>query len=260
MPINLSPNRSQPLLALILLMLLGLSPLAAEPRFFSVDVAPSWNRDRDRQGLWRYWYDEPFPLRASVSVGRLQLPIQHYLEGTLQLWTTQGDLTPTIDDDHLLCLIRPTEGDPIIKWVEWNDDLVAVTTFTFPVEHLDQAQESAADFMERFSLFALPEFSPQGLEQSAQALIKGHTNDRKELSDAVSVRQEMVEFRQEWAPLFTDPPALFVAVTAYLEARYDAAFVAAYGEEMGMPESLLAERLRSVENRKAELTRLLTQG
>ena len=226
-----------------------------ESHFFTLEVPPDWTLSRNLNGLWQYDRQEPFEMSATVLASRLRTSPELYLQGTLELWKTQGETRVlSSGEDSLECLITPPEGATrILKSLRWEKDLLLVTSFTFPVKHTDEAMVSAASFSEGLE-FKESSFDPSKLRDGIVTALSQQTNKTEELSDANSVRREMTSFRHDWEPYFAGPkPELFEAFLAYLEARYDAAFVVAYGKEMGMPESLLDSRLTALENSKNEV-------
>ena len=245
---------------LIVLSLLLLSPISADPLvtdFFHVTPPEGWQTSRTTSGLWQLERDLPFDMKATFLMNRLKTTQEMYLQGTLQLWKTQGETELSFDGRRMECLITPAEGDPLFKYVTWKDDLLVVATFMFPVKHTDEALNSAHGLIRTLQITD-PVFKPNALRDTVADALEQHRNTAEELADAAAIRKQMTSFRQDWEPYFTEStPLLYQAYLAYLEARYDAAFVVEHGEEMGMPESLLESRLKSVENRRSELMKVL---
>jgi hypothetical protein len=245
---------------LFLMLALLVIPGAAEQLetdFFQVPVPEGWQTSRSATGLWQLKQDMPFELTATFLVNRLKTTPEMYLQGTVELWKTQGATEGNFDGRRLECLITPADGDPLFKIVSWEEDILVVATFMFSVKHTDEALNTAQRLTQDLEIHN-PNFEPEALRKAVNSALKRHENTPEELAEAVDIRRQMTSFRQDWEPYFIGPsPPLFEAFSAYLEARYDAAFVVANGKEMGMPESVLQSRLKSIENRRSELLRVL---
>lgn len=247
------------LILLLLLLSMMSSAQTLQSNFFTLEASEDWTVSRNTSGLWQCDRREPFEMSATILALRLRTSPELYLQGTLQLWKTQGEtMVLSSGERSFEGLITPAEGSSrILKSLRWEEDLLLVTSFTFPVKHTDEAMAVAASFSDGLEIKESI-FKPANLQESVLTALAQHQNKAEELSDANSIRRDMTSFRQDWEPYFSGPkPELFEAFLAYLEARYDAAFVVAYGKDMGMPESLLDARLKAVDNRKNEVLTLL---
>lgn len=247
-----------PLLAL--LFLLVFTPSMADTfdsPFFELPLASDWQVSRSPAGLWSFERTEPFELSGSILVNRLKTTPEMYLQGTLKLWETQGRTEAQLHEDHLECMITPPQDDSIFKYVVWEDDLLVVASFKFPVKHQNEALAMIREVAPGIVLHD-PPFEPEALRAVVEHGLATHQNTPEELSDASQIRTEMTSFRLDWEPYFkSSPPPLFTDFLEYLEARYDAAFVADHGAEMGMPASLLESRLKAIQNRRDELEEVI---
>jgi hypothetical protein len=258
-----------------LLSLFFLSPCIAqeaveekvfETDFYRVAVPPGWSAARTRTGLWEFG-DGEGDFSTTVLVSRLTTTPALYLQATGRLWQSRGRVEAVGEPGEFgenraffLIIPRKESEEPVIKGLVWQDDLLAVTSSTFPVKHRKKATQLAVSFTRNLELKEI-DLESGRLETFVTETLDHHSNTVESLSDAPAVRREMASFRQDWEPYFPHhKPALYQAMQAYLEARYDAAFVIANGEEMGMPPSLVETRLRSIRNRRAELERALAAG
>lgn len=230
-----------------------------QSNFFTWEGSEDWTVSRNVNGLWQADRQEPFEMSATMLAVRLRTSPELYLQGTQELWKTQGETRVLSSGEKSFeCLITPLEGSGrTLKSLRWEKDLLLVVSFTFPVKHTDEAMASAASFLQGLEIRELV-YEPEILRKSIQAELAQHENSEQGLLDATAVRQDMTSFRHDWEPYFSSQKSeLYQANLAYLEARYDAAFVVAYGKDMGMPESLLDSRLKAVENRKNVVLTLL---
>jgi hypothetical protein len=250
-------------LRVLLMLILVLAPCVADQLktdFFQLPTPEGWQISRNTTGLWQMQREMPFEMTATFLVNRLKTEPDLYLRGTIQLWKTQGVTEGTFDGRQMECLITPAEGNPIFKLVRWNQDVLVVSTFMFPVKHTDEALNTVHSLTQDLTI-KNPEFEPDALRETVENALEQHQNTPEELAIAADARRQMTSFRHDWEPHFTSPaPAIFEAFLAYMEARYDAAFVVEHGEEMGMPESILESRLKSIDNRKSELQTILNNG
>lgn len=244
---------------------LALSAISAAERiespFFRLNLGEEWKVSRSLTGLWVARRTDPFPLTLTLAYSRLKTSPELFLQGTLAVWRTQGEVEVRRLGQGAECLIRPAdEGDPIFKWLELTQDHALVASFTFPVKHTDEAIAMALPIARQIES-KVAVFEPETLRRTVQEALGDHRNDAEELANSDEVRRQMTSFRQDWEWFFAQAPdPLYTAYLAYLEARYDAAYVVAFGKEMGMPDSLLQTRLEAVKNRRAEVLRQLEQS
>ncbi len=236
-----------------------------ETDFYKAEVPEGWLVSRDTSGLWAM---EPsgnnLPLKATVLVNRLRATPELYLQGTARLWSSKGEVEVLEDaskpqEGLIVFLIRPKleEQDSVLKFVQWQDDLMVITSLMFPVKHLQEALQTGERFSETVELKPI-DFQPKRLKALISETLKKHDESSEDLMDPSLVRTEMGSFRQDWEPYFPHyKPPLYLAFQAYLEARFDASFAQVNGPGLGMPQDLIQSRFQSVDNRKAELLPLL---
>lgn len=245
------------LLTLLLFLTTQVRADQLETSFFQLSVPQDWKTGRSATGFWTLHRESPFPLDVAFVVNRLKTAPDVYLQGTLELWKTQGTIEFVRHQNSLECLITPATGNTVWKWVRWENDLLIVASFSFSPEHRDEALNTAHQLVDHLELRD-PSFQEDALRAVVLRGMESHQNSTEELADIEQVRRDMTSFRQDWIAFFTaTPPELFTAYLAYLEARYDASFVQVNGESMGMPSSVLEARKKSIENRKREVRSLL---
>jgi hypothetical protein len=256
-------------IALALLMLLGLfAPAVAAPLetpFFTCEVPQGWTVSRNPSGLWQLTAPGPEPLEVQISVAHLSTTPEMYLAGTAKLWRSLGEvqqLQPWLVDrpNQAWFLVKhtPVTGQaPLgtVKWVRWRGDLLVVTSFRAPRAALKGWASKIRSIASGLKL-EKPEFDEARLREEVDAVLSDDEDSREALSDAGVAKLAMSVARQDWEPFFAaDKPPLYRAYLAYLEARYDAAFAIANGEELGMGPDVVASRLAAVANRRDELRR-----
>ena len=240
------------------------SAVSAQPLetdFFQVADTESFQVGRGENGLWTLTREEPFPLTLTILANRITADPALYLQGTSRLWETQGAVKQlSSQDDRAFFQITPENGNRVVKGVKWEGGTLIVAGGTFPVEHTEAGRE----FVERFTgnIDVLqPEFSEDKFRSTITELLETQSDEATQLENLAEVRRVMSGFRLDWGPYFPHAkPALYQATLDYLEARYDASFVIVNGEEMGMPETLLDQRLEAVQNRRKRLQNLLENG
>jgi hypothetical protein len=240
------------------------SPLTAktlETDFFRAQVPEHWDVSRDTSGLWVLLLPvEDSQVKATLLVNRLRTAPELYLQATARLWTTKGTVevleeAGNAQEKTMIFLIRPKleDKEPVLKFVQWQEDLMVITSFTFPVKHLAEILEEGQRFTGNIELKEF-DFQPERLKSLISETLDRHQNSLEELSDPTAVRIEMASFRQDWEPYFPHhKPLLYLAFLAYLEARFDAAFAKVNGPGLGMPPDLIEARMTSISNRREEL-------
>ncbi len=243
-------------LCLILLTGVGLADEILETRFFQVTPG-NWEVSRNDSGLWTLSGPEA---RVQFSVARLNSTPEAYVKGQAALWARLGfvkdfePLTPERENQSWFLVKQSQEGSPTtIKWVQWDNSLLVVTNFVCEDSVLEQCL-SDFEAIARSVELKSPEFREENLRQEVLDALSGFADTRAELSSPDQARRQMSATRQDWEPFFlADVPPLYRSYLAYLEARFDAAFAVAHGEEMGIGPELVEARLRSVGYRRDEL-------
>lgn len=238
-------------------------PLSAH--FFTANVPDGWAVSRNSGGLWRF-----SPSVANDSVEITVLPVhlnttpEMYLQATSKLWRLRGEVEALVLDasepkDTAAFVLRPkdTPDQWQLKVAHWKDHTLLMVSYMFPVKHWSQAQSEALSFTG--NLVPLnPQYRQQDLMNVLSEGLKRHKDDREELSDFAAVKTEMAVFRVDWEPFFPDAkPRLYEAYRGYLESRFDASFALTNGKDLGMPESLIQERMEAVKGHRSEVERAL---
>lgn len=258
--------RKSPILVALFFLLAG--PLWGEPLhtpFFSAKVPDGWTVSRTSGGLWSFSpSNAEQPEEFTVLPVHLNTTPEIYLKATSKLWRLRGEVEPvTLEEsepkDTAAFVLRPkdTPDEWQLKIAHWKDHGLVMVTYMFPVKHWEQAKAEALSFTGNLEPLR-PEYRRQDLMNVLAAGLKSHKDDREELADLNAVKTEMASFRVDWEPFFPDAkPRLYQAYRAYLESRFDAAFALNNGQELGMPESLIQERMEAVQSHRKEVEQAL---
>lgn len=235
-----------------------------ETPFYKVEVPSGWRMERGLTGLWEFQPEDESFLRATVSVNRLRTRTEYYLQGVVRLWAARGEVSvlenasdPKKQLIVFLVKLKGDDGLAELKLARWREELMVTTSFVVPLEKVEQVLPQGQRFTGNMEI-KKPDYQPWMLVDFVRTALAKHSNSREELSELPVVKLEMTSFRQDWEPYFPhQKPGLYEAFRAYLEARFDAAYVVSNREQLGMPESRVEERLRAVEDRKSELMKVL---
>lgn len=257
-------------LALTLALMASVNAAPLETPFFSWEVPDGWTVSRDPSGLWQLTAPGSSPLVVAITAARLRTPPQVYLNGSARLWASLGKLEAIEPLTHkvsnqawfLISLppqpsstdsIKATGDRSTIKWVRWRDSLLVVSSFSMPTEDLKALRPVIQRLASGLKL-ARPKFNEARLLQEIKKVLEVNQETSAGLRGLEDVRQQMNIARQDWEPFFLDSdPPIYTAYLSYLEARFDAAFAIVNAKELGIDADTIANRLKSVVNKREEL-------
>lgn len=230
-----------------------------ETAFFKVETPAGWEVSRNPSGLWTLTQSKSPKPYVQFSVARLNSTPETYLRSHAALWSRLGvvenaDPLNVKHSEQAWFLVKHSADDWVtLKWIRWSGKTLVVSNFRCPESELENHKVGFSEIAKTLELHT-PEFSEESLKDSVKQFLGNHQDTPKGLQDPVLCRTTMAAIRQDWEPYFdADVPALYRAYVAYLEARFDAAFAAAHGQELGIGPDLVKARFQSVLNRRVEL-------
>lgn len=232
---------------------------------FTWSLPDGWVHERTASGLWRAASGTEGGLQATATVARSSVSRELYLQGTAALWSSQGEVQLLSDWQGeppgwtwFLVKHPPSEESPAsltLKGVVWHESWLGVLSIPLSESAWPAPRESVRKLARGFVL-RTPTLSEASLRQEIRRRLD---QDDQGWSSADAARREMNVVRQDWEPLFPseEKPPLWLAYLEYMEARYEACFVADHGAELGMGADVLASRRSAWEERRRQLERRL---